>query len=541
MKPMTWATVFGIGIAALQPSTAHADWLEVSSPNFRFYSQGKEQESVETVQNLEKLDHLVRAVTGNDKPPSPKPLTIYELGTMQDVQATMPGGGRGVAGYYTTSPQGAHLITFRKPVEAPVPGSRLKRIYNINAEVTQHEYLHHLMFQYFPTNYPTFYPEGFAEYYGTMLFEPNNVIVVGHAPVGRLESLKDWLPIRKVLTAKSYGDVTNLSSLYAEGWLLTHMAAARPEVGKEMASFLRAITKGVPYEKAAEDSFGDLDAFDKKVHDYAGHVTALTIKLKPFAISKVTVRHLSPVEEKLISTEIKLRSGMKVNEADAEARRVRSVVEANPGNAYALGVLALTECVAGEMDQARATAQRLLSIDPGNVRGDLALGMVQVAELAGSGSDDATAWDEAREPLARAINSDATATWPRIAYYQSYLKEGVLPSAGAQNALVQAFKLIPQDDDVRYLVARDYEMRGMIKAAIFTISPSAYGTFDGNERRKRKRDKAYREAAAKYTNIAYHESAGDMLKRLEAKRDGRWDEKTGTITAAPKTASAPAS
>ena len=226
MKSKVILSCVSLAVLAWQ-APAQAEWVEVRSTNFRFLSEDDPSEVVERVENLEKLDKIVRTVTGNDQPPSPLPVTAYELNTMGDVQESSFGVA-GAAAYYTTSEQGAHLVTFHRPVKVRVSGSRTSRTYRIQDEVTQHEYLHHLMFQYFPTNYPTFYPEGFAEYYGTMQFEDDDVIVVGHAPFGRLESMSNWLDVKDMLTAKSYADVRNLSGLYAQGWLLTHMAASRP-------------------------------------------------------------------------------------------------------------------------------------------------------------------------------------------------------------------------------------------------------------------------------------------------------------------------
>ena len=69
----------------------------------------------------------------------------------------------------------------------------------------------------------------------------------------------------------------------------------------------------------------------------------------------------------------------------------------------------------------------------------------------------------------------------------------------------------------------------MIDDAIFVIAPAAFGTLDGSERELRKREEAAQEASEKYINTDYFESARVMMDRLEAKKAGNWDEKTGTI------------
>ena len=536
MKSKVILSCVSLAVLAWQ-APAQAEWVEVRSTNFRFLSEDDPSEVVERVENLEKLDKIVRTVTGNDQPPSPLPVTAYELNTMGDVQESSFGVA-GAAAYYTTSEQGAHLVTFHRPVKVRVSGSRTSRTYRIQDEVTQHEYLHHLMFQYFPTNYPTFYPEGFAEYYGTMQFEDDDVIVVGHAPFGRLESMSNWLDVKDMLTAKSYADVRNLSGLYAQGWLLTHMAASRPERGKQLQQYLRAVSQGTPYEKAATDAFGDLDKFNDELRRYKDEVTALTIKLDGIDPGKVEVRKLSPVEEQLVEVEMALRSTIKYSELPGLANKVRSVASSDPNDPYGPGLLAVTEYMSGDLDSADAAAQQAISLDRNHVRGNMVAGMVAIDRLAQAKSDDQDAWDAAREHFETALSEDDTATWNLIAYYDSFVKQGVLPPAKPQNALMRAFQLMPRNDDVRYKLASDYEQREMIEEAIFIISPAAFGTFDGDEREKSKRERALRKYAEDYTKIEVRETPLEMLARLEAKRDGRWDAATQTIVGGNESGSA---
>ena len=107
------------------------------------------------------------------------------------------------------------------------------------------------------------------------------------------------------------------------------------------------------------------------------------------------------------------------------------------------------------------------------------------------------------------------------AYHYSFTAEGVLPPPAAQNALYKAMQLTPSDDELRYKVAADFERRGMIEEAIAIIRPEAYmlphkKPESNSERRKREeREERFRRAGS-----ARHETAREMLDRLEAKRRG---------------------
>jgi len=193
-----------------------------------------------------------------------------------------------------------------------------------------------------------------------------------------------------------------------------------------------------------------------------------------------------------------------------------------------LEVVARLENLAGFHDQARRTAQRLLGLDPQSVIGLTEMGRALAGPLTATSSEDE--WSEARDWMNRAIALSAVASDPRIALFKTYEQQGVLPSIEAQNRLVEAFQLLPQNDEVRYLLARDFEQRGFIEDAIEIIKPSAFGSFDGDDSEKRKRKRLADSAAERFTNITSYESALDMLKRLEETQNA---EAEGQVAADP--------
>src|SRR5690606_27248766 len=99
-----------------------------------------------------------------------------------------------------------------------------------------HEYTHHFMYHYFPATYPTWYSEGFAEFWGATRFLDNNVVEVGHPANHRFGSFVQgrWLPIGRLLAAQNYADVPEVDLLYAEGWLLVRYAWDNPERKRQL-------------------------------------------------------------------------------------------------------------------------------------------------------------------------------------------------------------------------------------------------------------------------------------------------------------------
>lgn len=512
-------TSFKLALATLVviPAPALADWRVAETKNFIYYSEADDAELTATVQELEKFDTLIRAFTNNRKPVNPAKLVIFEVDGLDDVRNTLPYPAGSVAGYYTTTSTGPFLVTFRKDIVTS-KNSIMKasnQPIRLGPEVRQHEYLHHYMYQYFNTNYPVWYSEGFAEYYGTMAFPEENVAEVGHAPIGRVDAIRfgEWLHVRDLLKAKSYADVDNISALYAQGWLLTHMGAQNPVRGKQLQQYLAGVVAGEDYEKAAEAAFGDLDELNKELRKHSRGFNSMRLSLKPLNLGPVDIRTLSPAESALMHYKIRLKSGMKVSDLPAMTRNAAQILAREPGSVMGHEVVAQLQNMAGEHTDASATADRLLALDPGNVTGMTEKGKALLGVL--DTASTAQQWADGRAWLEKAAAASATATDPRVALFQSYEKQGVMPAVEAQNRLVEAFQLIPQNDDIRYLLARDFEQRGMIDDAIGIIKPAAFGAFDGDEGEKRKRQRALAKAADRYTNISNYESPIDMLKRLE--------------------------
>ena len=164
------------------PGAAHAEWREAQSRHFTVYSEGSDESLRQTVIKLEKYDFLLRFASGMLKGPEGLKPKVYLVSDMKDVADALPFGGSGVGGFYDATQRGAYFVS---------PRSGASGGYRLNPqEVLFHEYAHHFMFNDFPATYPTWYSEGFAEFYGTPRILPNEVIEAGHAAVRRYASFR---------------------------------------------------------------------------------------------------------------------------------------------------------------------------------------------------------------------------------------------------------------------------------------------------------------------------------------------------------------
>ncbi|MGZ8285170.1 MAG: hypothetical protein ACXWUQ_06060 [Allosphingosinicella sp.] len=503
------------------PGVARAEWKQATTTNFIVYSEGGEAQLREFATKLEKFDHVLRAYHGVTAPPSPIKLKVYLFPTIAAVGKMA--GGDGVAGYYISRARGLMMVGSRSRPKGSINARSGPDYIDIDSEsILLHEYTHHFMFQYFPATYPTWYSEGFAEFWGATNILPNDVVEVGQPVNYRYGSfaMNRWLPIRKLLTAQSYADVPELDLLYAEGWLLVRSAFDDPQQSKQLQAYLKAINGGASYEQAMKDSFDDVGALDSKLHAYVGKskFQVLRLPFKKIEVGPIAVSPVTPAENAMMELSIELGQGILKREAAEFAGKVRNAAGRFPNDPSALALLSDAERLAGNRDAAAAAADRLLAAAPSDPRGLLQKALAEMERLKAASSGDAKAWNSARQYLVRA--SKVAPNDPLIleAYYDSYAGQGIMPPEPAQVVLYKAHELAPSDADLRYKVAADFERRDMIQEAITIIRPVAYVLpHRKNESAKEKKRREEREEKYRGAGEVKRESAREMLARLEGK------------------------
>lgn len=497
------------------PCAAQATWLKAESAHFIVYSEGDESSVRGAAVRLEKLDTLQRLITGVTRPASPIKGHVYLLKTSADVGETAPGGG-GQAGYYNATVRGPFAVMTREnDVSIGFPAQL----------VLFHELTHHFMFQYSPATYPTWYQEGFADFIGATTIDDSNVVTIGKPVLNRYYALRsegsdDWIPARKLLTAHNYGDVGGgLYRLYAEGWLLTHYLFLGNKRPGQLTRYIGEINAGKSYADAAKDAFGDLDQLNHELRAYAraNQLPIGTMTLKQVDPGSVSVTAVSPAQSALMTVDIRLGAGVMASDAGRFAGHVRRLAARFPTDPFALRLRAEADRLAGDSQDEALAVAAWGAAAPDDPLLLMHRGQIAIDALVAAKSTDAAAWHQPQEMILTAHK--AAPQNPEIlkAYYDAFIAQGVMPPIGAHNALDIALELVPQDDEVRYELAADYEKRGMIADAIVTIRPSAFASEDDSDKSPRQRaHMKIIEARYRLAGVTEHETPREMLARLEA-------------------------
>jgi hypothetical protein len=506
----------------LSATAAQAEWQQAISTNFIVYSQASGDSAREFAAKLERFTYVLRTYHNIRTPPPSGRLRVFLFANAGAVGRMA--GSESVAGYYVPDARAVLLVG-----TSSRGSGRGSDIRSARAETTLdpesillHEYSHHFMFQYFPATYPTWYQEGFAEFWAGTRFLPNNVVEVGHPAEYRFNSFQAgrWLEISRLLRAQNYGDVPEIDLLYAEGWLLVRHTFENRERAQQLQRYLGLINQGRSYADAATEAFTDVPQLNSDLYEYAGRrrFQVLQLPFRDLPTGEITTRTPGPAEQALMEYEIRLAQGsISAREIAEFAADLRTVAARFPDDPFALALLTETEQLAGNGEAARAAATRWAAVAPASGRPLMFQGMLQVEALRAARSADTAAWNAARQLLVRA--NQLTPNDPLIlqAYYDSYAAQGVLPPDAAQNALYTAMELAPSDDELRYKVARDFEQRRMIPEAIAIIRPVAYRLpHRDSETEAQRRRRETREDRERQAGRERHETAREMLTRLEA-------------------------
>ena len=508
-----------IALCLLFSTAAQAEWREARSNNFLVYSESGEQQLREFTAKLEKFHFILRTMHGITRSPPPNRLHVYLLRNIDAVQRSV-GDAPGIAGYSIFHARGPILVGTRQ-------GGGQEN-YMIDPEpILLHEYAHHFMYGYFPATYPTWYSEGFAEFWGQTQIGDNNVVRIGAPADNRFYSFEGnrWMPLDRILAARNYGDARgDVDLIYAEGWLLNRYLFTNGARRGQLTRYLTLINQGRSYEQAMQEAFGsDIGVLDSELRQFASQTRypVLDVPFRPIDVGEIAIRTLRPAEAALIDAEIRLGQEIPAREAAEFARTVSGIASHYPDDPYALEILVEAQRLAGNAAAATAAVDHLLRIEPDNARGLMHKGLLQAEALAAAHSTDDAAWDAARQLILRANRLAPNDPLVLEAYYDSFADQGVLPPAGAQNALFRALQIVPGDQELRYRVAWDFEHRDMIPEAITVIRPTALALREvggEGERERRRREEA--EERNRPAGQARHETAREMLARLEARQAG---------------------
>jgi Protein of unknown function (DUF1570) len=245
-------------------------WIEVRSPHFIVISNANEHdargvtEQFETIRavyqgylkNVSTNDQAIIIIAARDED-TLKPLLAESFSKK---------GAMHPAGIYLNGPDKSYVGLRLDASVKSASSEPYKPIY--------HEYFHYLTRGLIP-KLPLWMVEGLAEFYGTIRFEGNDV-VLGAPSTSSLMILRQTmrLPLSTLLEVNAsspyYNEQNKVSIFYAESWALTHYLTLRDwrEKTHRLNDFFRLLQQNVSQVEAARRTIGDPEVLEKALDEY---------------------------------------------------------------------------------------------------------------------------------------------------------------------------------------------------------------------------------------------------------------------------------
>lgn len=451
---------------------ANATWYRAESRHFNVYGEGPAESVKSYAAKLEDFDSVLRryhGLTGNE--PVTHKLDVYLVSSESEFHRIYPNAQ--AIGVYVSSPDDIFAVAVRNE-----PG--------MGDDTMFHEYVHHFMLQYFPSNYPAWLIEGWAEYFATTVINGKQVDV-GKVNQARAQSLFDtWVPMNVLLGSTTETIRPEQSfNFYAEAWLLTHFMLADNKRKDQLVAYMRAVNDGVSPVTAMETATGEsLGALEKQLRAYTrGHLTFVRIDRASVPTAAITVTRLPDAADDLLVDVQKMKARVAKAEQPDLLKRVRAKASKHPGDKLAQLALARAEIQYGDRSAGEGILTRYLQSDGADLDALLLLAnsYLDQAEKA-KDYDTALAFNaKAKTLLVKAYAVDPNSYQVLYAYTRTHRIDPNYPDENTLNALLLSQQLAPQVEDIRLAAAAGLISRRRDDDAVALLTPLANSPHGGEE------------------------------------------------------------
>ncbi len=432
--PLRRAGLLLLAIMALAAAgPAQARWLRAETDRFVIYSSGGEGQLRAFASRLTTYDQVLRIFNPSTLERKPKTkLQVFLFSNPANLKRVQPSLPPNAAGFYRAMNEGVFAFAVRDGGLG-------------EDDVLFHEYAHHFMLENFPSAYPAWFVEGWAEYFMTTEITGTTIKVGGYNPA-RVYGIfnETWLPLDKLLSATTAETRDERrDAYYAQAWLLMHYMRSDLARAAQLDAATRAIAAGEAPVKAVQTAAGKtmlqlteaLRAY-RKLPNYEIKLTAL-----PTPAMTVTAMPAS-ADDLLIDAQRLILAP--TGRVDAEfLAEVRRKAARYPGDALAERTLARAEFVMGDVTAGEAILKRRLAENSGDVEDLLLAGTGQVLAGIRDQPRRLERFRAARSLLGKAYQLDKADFRTLYAYAMSRSVEPTYPTENDLTALTEARSLAP--------------------------------------------------------------------------------------------------
>ncbi len=479
---------------------ARAEWQRAETDHFIIYGDVSERTLRTYATKIERFDALLRTYYPIQSDVQIPKLEIYLADGARDMRRILPDGSEGIAGFYSADAGRIYTVTNITNPEA------LSTLF--------HEYAHHFMFQMSAAAYPSWFVEGFAEYYSTVVMEPDK-IEVGREDRGRMMlftqlGTNEWAPLADVLKWRvSRSGRARIFDYYAQSWALTHYLMSTPERQQMLSQYLNSVIRGVDSIAAMQAATGrtSIELQNDFRRYFRGRITYYTPQID-IPMPEVAISTVGADEGALVWYDLRLDDTPMVVPPDNDPDDPRSEgVRAEMARDVARHRAELiTDALAAAARRPGQRMAMLVAARAHRLKGDPAAGLAALQPLLSATSTDADALRIAAALLMDQVKAepDSEGAPSRRRLAMAYLAQAMehkaldfriylglnetrrgqpgYPNANDISTLEVATALAPQADENRLRLAEAYMARSLWSEARSMLDPVANGPHPGADR-----------------------------------------------------------
>ena len=283
------------GMSAI-PALAATEWTYGSSDHFEIYTTAGAGKARDALNYFERVHAFYSDVLKVD-PEVPARTRIVLFSGQKEYAAYRPI--EGAFAYYQPGPDRDYIV--------------MQALTAVAYPVVIHEYMHLVVRHATKEHMPTWFNEGWAEFFSTM--EPKgNAMSVGGIPRGRLYQVTGMklIPLERLFdinqASPEFVDPKQMGNVYAQGWALVHMLLASRDYMPGSPKFLLSMLAGADAAAAIKEAYDvplakvqkDLEAyirvgeFNLRLYDYKS----------PKPRKDLDTRAATPLEAKMMTANL---------------------------------------------------------------------------------------------------------------------------------------------------------------------------------------------------------------------------------------------
>jgi len=475
-----------------------SQWVRAESRRFVAYSDAGEDDVALLLDNLEKLDQLLRIYTlpsGEAVRQEPK-LTFYfhnSASDLREVDASAPADAVGLYGSCASGVQGfgVNLESIRGLGDEQLDKAPLNETLSYVFEA----YARHFLYRHTDIRTPASFIDGFAQYFSSVRFSDKQM-VVGRVPrglggylkflgEGRQYSLEyDDVLKGKLADARSYAGAAGVRLEFeAKAWLLTHYMLSSEQNRKGLSRYLAAVGRGADPTQTFERVFGIKQA------DISGAMwryglkgmPALRVEQPAFAATRVSFRSLPRAAGEFVLANAALKACPSRESGESLLKKLAALAPRFPKDDLARLTLSRAQIDWGNPQDAVPQLNAVLQGDDVNFEARYLLGMANLRLAERSEGDARRAHVQAaRRDLERARELNPESSEAALAVFRAEVAATDDPGRAALEGVMSAWQRAREVDALGRSAALAYAFTGKADEAHKTLGSLAQNERDAS-------------------------------------------------------------